>query len=105
MFEKLFNKSETTTTMTPETIYASALETEKKMNDLLVELHKEFDPNYIAIENLLISYMYTTCIPEDVIYDIFRNFCNTQKLPAMNMIPGFNDHSKLNILTGGIANV
>lgn len=105
MFEKLFNKSETTTTMTPETIYASALETEKKMNDLLVELHKEFDPNYIAIENLLISYMYTTCIPEDVIYDIFRNFCNTQKLPAMSMIPGFNNHSKLNILTGGIANV
>lgn len=92
-------------TMTPETIYTSTIETERKMHDLLVEFHKEADPNYIAIENLLISYMYTTCIPEDVIYNIFRDFCNTQKLPAMSMIPGFNDHSKFNILTGGIANV
>ena len=98
---KLFNKP----AMTPETIYNSAIEIERKMHDLLVELHKEFDPNYIAVENLLISYMYTTCIPEDTIYDIFRNFCNTQELPAMSMIPGFNDQSKINILTGGIANV
>lgn len=95
-----FNKS----TMTPETIYNSAIETERKMHDLLVEFHKEADPNYIAIENLLISYMYTTCIPEDVIYNIFRDFCNTQELPVMSTIPGFNDHSKLNILTGGIVN-
>ena len=95
---KLFNKP----AMTPETIYNSAIETERKMHDLLIEFHKEADPNYIAIENLLISYMYTTCIPEDVIYDIFRNFCETQSLPEMNTIPGFNDHSKITTLTGGL---
>lgn len=83
----------------------NAIQTEAAMHDLLIRVGRNTDPNYIAIENLLISYMYTTCIPEDVIYNIFQNFCNTQELPAMSMIPGFNDHSKINILTGGIANV
>lgn len=67
----------------------SVLETEKRMHNLLVKFHKETDPNYIAIENLLISYMYTTYIAENVIYDIFKDFCKTGILPALNTIPGF----------------
>lgn len=67
----------------------AVLETERRMYDLLIEFNKDSDPNYIAIENLLISYMYTTCIAEDAIYNIFKDFCKTGTLPALNTIPGF----------------
>lgn len=67
----------------------SVLDIERRMHDLLVEFNKDSDPNYIAIENLLISYMYTTCIAEDTIYNIFKDFCKTGILPALNTIPGF----------------
>ena len=70
-------------------IHKSAYETELAMNDLLTSIHKEADPNYIAIKNLLILYMYTTNILEDTIYNIFKEFCNTESLPALNTIPGF----------------
>lgn len=71
----------------------SVLETERRMHDLLVEFNKDSDPNYIAIENLLISYMYTTCIAEDTIYNIFKDFCKTGTLPALNTIPEFRRRS------------
>lgn len=87
---------------TPESIHKSARETELAMNKLLISINKTVDPNYIAVKNLLVSYMYTTNILEDTIFSIFEEFCKTQSLPAMNTIPGFNDHSKITTLTGGL---
>ena len=74
----------------PESIHKSARETELAMNELLISINKSADPNYIAVKNLLVSYMYTTNILEDTIFSIFKKFCETQTLPAMNIIPGFN---------------
>ncbi len=88
--------------LTPESIHKSARETELAMNEQLISINKSTDPNYIAVKNLLVSYMYTTNILEDTIFNIFKEFCKTQSLPAMNTIPGFNDHSKITILTGGL---
>lgn len=75
---------------TPESIHKSARETELAMNKLLISINKSADPNYIAVKNLLVSYMYTTNILEDTIFSIFKKFCETQTLPVMNTIPGFN---------------
>lgn len=75
---------------TPESIHKSARETELAMNELLIPINKSADPNYIAVKNLLVSYMYTTNILEDTIFSIFKKFCKTQTLPVMNTIPGFN---------------
>ena len=75
---------------TPESIHKSARETELAMNELLIFINKTADPNYIAVKNLLVSYIYTTDILEDTIFSIFKEFCETQTLPAMNTIPGFN---------------
>lgn len=74
---------------TSESIHKSARETELAMNELIISINKSTDPNYIAVKNLLVSYMYTTCILEDTIFDIFKEFCETQILPAMNTVPGF----------------
>lgn len=94
----IFHKSEPT----PERVHMNAIQTEQAMNDLLASLNKQADPNITAVKNLLISYMYTTCILEDTIFKIFEDFCTTGILPAMNTIPGFNDHSRITEYTGGL---
>lgn len=97
----IFHKS-TTAATSPERVHMNALQAEHAMDDLLVFLNKQADPNIIAVKNLLISYMYTTCILEETIYKIFADFCNTGILPQMNTIPGFNDRSRITEYTGGL---
>nr|DAZ81415.1 MAG TPA: hypothetical protein [Caudoviricetes sp.] len=72
----------------------NAIQTEAAMHDLLIRVGRNTDPNYISIKNLLISYMYNTCISKSKIYEIFVEFCNTGVLPAMSTVPGYYRYNK-----------
>lgn len=62
----------------------SAIQAEKAMDEILRDTHKQGDGNYISIKNLLCKLMYTTKMYEAEAVELFKTFCLTGTLPALN---------------------
>ena len=62
----------------------SARQAEKAMNEILRDLHRQNDADYVSIRNWLCTLMYTTGLYEDDAVRFFKQFCEFGTLPALN---------------------
>lgn len=62
----------------------TAIKAEHAMNEILRDLHKTTDSNFVAVKNWLCVLMYTTKLYESDAVELFKQFCATGTLPALN---------------------
>ena len=62
----------------------TAIKAEHAMDEILRDIHKTTDSNFIAVKNWLCVLMYTTKLYENDAVELFKQFCTTGTLPALN---------------------